>query len=115
MRKGAFPGAVEEKMGLFEAAEGSTLILDEIDNLPKDVQHSLLRVLHERKVQRLGETTSRSIDVRVIAITNCNLPELVEAEHFLFDLNNFKVNGVHNLNRLSINICNNHIFTAISN
>jgi len=85
-RKGAFPGAMEDKMGLFEAAEGSTLILDEIDGMPKDVQSSLLRVLDDREVQRLGETTTRSIDARVIAITNCDLPNLVEAGRFLFDL-----------------------------
>jgi len=74
-RKGAFPGAMEDKMGLFEAAEGSTLILDEIDGMPKDVQPSLLRVLDERKVQRLGETTSRSTKViSVLARNETNLP-----------------------------------------
>lgn len=84
--KGAFPGAIEGKMGLFEAAEGGTLILDEIDHMPRDVQPSLLRVLDERKVQRLGETISCSTDVRVIAISNRDLPSLVEAGHFIFDL-----------------------------
>ena len=84
--KGAFPGAIEGKIGSFEAAEEGTLILDEIDDMPKDVQSSLLRVLDDREVQRLGETTTRSIDVRVIAITNCDLPNLVEAGRFLFDL-----------------------------
>jgi DNA-binding NtrC family response regulator len=84
--KGAFPDATEDKMGLFEAAEVGTLILDEIDAMPRDVQPSLLRALDERKVRRLGETTSRSIDVRVIAITNRDLPELVEAGRFLFNL-----------------------------
>ncbi|MFQ6042230.1 MAG: sigma 54-interacting transcriptional regulator [Candidatus Poribacteria bacterium] len=85
-RKGAFPDAVEDKMGLFEAAEGSTFILDEIDETPLDVQPSLLRALKERKVRRLGETISHDVDVRVIAITERNLPELVEAGRFLFDL-----------------------------
>jgi transcriptional regulator with GAF, ATPase, and Fis domain len=94
-RKGAFEGAIEDRMGLFEAAEGSTLILDDIDEMPLDVQPSLLRVLNERKVQRLGETITRAMDVRVIAITNRNLVKLVEAGrrshpenrgHFLFDL-----------------------------
>ena len=86
-RKGAFPDAIEDKMGLFEAAKGSTLILDEIDEMPLDVQPSLLRVLDERKIRRLGEETiSRDVDVRVIAITNRNLPKLVEAGRFLFDL-----------------------------
>jgi len=85
-RKGAFEGAIEDRMGLFEAAEGSTLILDEIDEMPLDVQPSLLRVLKGRKVQRLGETISRAMDVRVIAITNRDLSKLVEGGHFLFDL-----------------------------
>ena len=85
-RKGAFEGAIEDKVGLFEAATGSTLILDEIGDMPFDVQPELLRVLIERKVQRLGETASRSIDVRVIAISNRNLTKLVETGFFLFDL-----------------------------
>ena len=85
-RKGAFPGAVEHKVGLFEAAEGSTLILDEIGDMPLDVQSDFLRVLAERKVQRIGETTSRAVDVRVIAITNRDLPTLVETGRFLKDL-----------------------------
>lgn len=84
--KGAFPGAIEDKMGLFEAAEDGTLILDEIDDMTKDVQRSLLRVLDGKRVQRFGETTTRSTDVRVIAISNCDLPKLVEAGRFLFDL-----------------------------
>ena len=85
-RKGAFEGAIEDKMGLFEAAKGSTLILDEIDEMPLDVQPSLLRVLNERKVQRLGETISRDVDVRVIATTNRDLPKLVQAGRFREDL-----------------------------
>jgi transcriptional regulator with GAF, ATPase, and Fis domain len=94
--KGAFPDATEDKMGLFEAAEGSTLILDEIDAVPRDIQPSLLRVLDERKVQRLGETTFRSIDVRVIAITSRDLPKLVETGRFLFDLcTRLKVFEIH--------------------
>lgn len=85
-RKGAFPDAIEDKMGLFEAAEGSTLILDEIDEMPLDVQPSLLRVLDERKVRRLGETLARDVDVRVIAITDNNLTKLVETGRFREDL-----------------------------
>ena len=87
-RKGEFPDAIEDKMGLFEAAEGSTLILDEIDGTPLDVQPSLLGVLKERKAQRLGETIFRNVDVRVVTITNHNLPKLVEAGRFQEDLYN---------------------------
>jgi len=84
--KGAFPGAIEGKIGSFEAAESGTLILDEIDAIPGDIQPSLFCVLEERRLRRLGETSFRSTDVRVIAITNRDLPKLVEAERFLFDL-----------------------------
>jgi len=84
--KGEFNGAIEDKMGLFEAASGSTLILDEINEMPLDVQPSLRRVLNERKVQRLGETISRSIDVRMIAITDHNLTKLVQMGRFREDL-----------------------------
>jgi len=84
--KGAFSGAIEEKVGLFEAATGSTLILDDIGDMPFDVQPDLLRVLIERKVQRLGETASRPVDVRVIAISNRNLTKLVETGDFLSEL-----------------------------
>ena len=94
--KDAFEGAADDKVGLFEAAEGSTLTLDEIGDMPLDVQPSLLRVLEEREVIRLGETTSRAVDVRVIAITNANLPELVDAGSFLKDLyNRLKVFEIH--------------------
>ena len=85
-RKGAFTGAHEDKIGLFEAANGNTLILDEIGNMPLDVQQNLLRVLEERKVQRVGETTTRDVDVRVIAITNLDLEKEKEAGRFREDL-----------------------------
>lgn len=85
-RQGAFPEAIEDKMGLFESAEGSTLMLDEIDEMPMDVQYSLLRVLDERKIFRLGETTSCSIDTRVIAITNRELSKLAETGRFITEL-----------------------------
>ncbi len=84
--KGAFNGAIEGQMGLFEAAAGSTLILDEINDMPLDVQPSLLRVLEKRKVTRLGETIARAVDVRAIAISNRVLTKLVEAGHFREDL-----------------------------
>jgi transcriptional regulator with GAF, ATPase, and Fis domain len=85
-RKGAFTEATENKIGLFEAASGGTVILDEIGDTPLDVQPNLLRVLEERKVQRLGETTYKNVDMRVIAITNRELSKDVEANRFRKEL-----------------------------
>ena len=85
-RKGAFTEAIENKIGLFEAASEGTVILDEIGDTPLDVQPNLLRMLEERKVQRLGETTSRDVDVRMIAISNRELSKEVEAGRFREDL-----------------------------
>ena len=86
-KKGAFTGADEDRIGLFEAAEGGTLILDEIGDMPLDVQSILLRVLEERRFQRVAEfTIFRDVDVRIIAITNRNLEEEVEAGRFRQDL-----------------------------
>lgn len=84
--KGAFTGAREDKMGLFEAASGGTLILDEISEMPEDAQIHLLRVLQEREVQRLGEHVSRAVDVRIIAMTNRYLVEEVTDDRFREDL-----------------------------
>jgi len=85
-RKGAFTGAREDKAGLFEAASGGTVLLDEISEMPKDAQIHLLRVLEERKVRRLGENVSRDVDVRIIAMTNRDLAEEVKADRFREDL-----------------------------
>jgi DNA-binding NtrC family response regulator/ligand-binding sensor domain-containing protein len=84
--KGAFTGADADKLGLFEAADGSTLILDEIGNLSFEVQRHLLRALEERKVRRLSETLERAVDVRVIVMTNLDLEKERNAGRFREDL-----------------------------
>jgi DNA-binding NtrC family response regulator len=85
-RRGAFTGALQDQKGLFVAAEGGTILLDEIGDIPPAVQTALLRVLQEREVTPLGETTPRRIDVRVLAATHQNLLELVEKGQFRRDL-----------------------------
>lgn len=85
-RRGAFTGATQDQKGYFEAAEGGTLFLDEIGDLPLAMQASLLRVLQEREVTRLGETLPRKVDVRVIAATHRNLALETRAGHFREDL-----------------------------
>ena len=85
--KGAFTGADPKgRMGLFEAAEGGTILLDEIGELPLSMQSKLLRVLQEREVTRIGGSRSTSVDVRVIAATNVNLKQKVEEGLFREDL-----------------------------
>jgi len=84
--KGAFTGATARKIGLFEMASSGTLLLDEIGDMPLHLQGKLLRVLQEKKIQRLGGTRSLPIDVRIIAATNKNLEELVRQERFREDM-----------------------------
>jgi len=84
--KGAFTGAAAAKPGKFEVAEGGTLLLDEIGELPLLLQPKLLRVLQERECERLGDTRPRRIDVRVIATTNVSLLRMVEEGKFRPDL-----------------------------
>ncbi|MEW5977391.1 MAG: sigma 54-interacting transcriptional regulator [Acidobacteriota bacterium] len=85
-RRWAFTGAVADSPGLFEAANGGVLFLDEIGDIPLSVQTSLLRVLQEREITRLGETKPRKVDVRVISATHRNLAEEVERDNFRADL-----------------------------
>ena len=84
--KGAFTGAVRRKIGRFERADGGTIFLDEIAELPTDLQVKLLRVLQDGKFERLGSTTTMTIDTRVIAATNRDLDHLVETGEFRSDL-----------------------------
>ncbi len=85
-RKGSFTGADTDRAGLFVAAEGGSIILDEIGDMPLLLQSKLLRVLQEKKVRPLGADQSRAIDVRIIASTNQNLPEKIVAGEFREDL-----------------------------
>jgi len=84
--KGAFTGATESRIGKFEAANGGTIFLDEIGELPPLLQVKLLRVLQEKEITRVGENSSKKIDVRVIAATNKNLEEEIEKGSFRSDL-----------------------------
>jgi two-component system response regulator PilR (NtrC family) len=84
--KGSFTGAVSDKKGLFEAADGGTLLLDEIGETSKAVQVKLLRVLQEEKVRRVGDTRDIPVDVRIIAATNQDLAALIREGTFREDL-----------------------------
>jgi len=85
-KRGAFTGAIEDHQGLFEAANGGTLLLDEIGDIPLTVQNQLLRVLQEREIVRLGETRPRKIDVRLLAATHRSLSDEVTKGNFRADL-----------------------------
>ena len=85
-RRGAFTGAVQDHKGLFEAADGGTLFLDEVGDIPANVQTSLLRVLQEREVVRLGDSKPLKVDVRVLAATHHNLADDVARGTFRSDL-----------------------------
>jgi transcriptional regulator with GAF, ATPase, and Fis domain len=84
--KGAFTGAMQRRLGRFELADGGTIFLDEVGELPPDTQVALLRVLQERQIERLGGTRPVSVDVRVIAATNRDLEAAAEAGTFRIDL-----------------------------
>ncbi len=78
--RGAFTGALRDRIGRFELADGGTLFLDEVGEIPLELQGKLLRVLQEKQLERVGETQTRSIDVRIIAATNRSLKEDVRPD-----------------------------------
>ena len=84
--RGAFTGAIEARPGVFEMAHGGTIFLDEIGELPLELQPKLLRVLEQREVRRVGANKTKPIDVRVVAATNRNLREEVDRGRFREDL-----------------------------
>jgi formate hydrogenlyase transcriptional activator len=84
--KGAFTGAISQKVGRLELADKGTLFLDEIGDIPLELQPKLLRVLQDREFERLGSTRTIRVDVRLVAATNCDLASAVEARQFRSDL-----------------------------
>jgi len=84
--KGAFTGAIRDRAGRFEVANGGTLFLDEIAEVPLELQSKFLRVLQEKRYERVGEDKTRSVDVRIIVATNRDLQQEVEAGRFRGDL-----------------------------
>ena len=85
-KKGAYTGAIADRKGVVERADGSTLFLDEVGDMPPPMQAALLRVLEERQVTRLGDGESRAVDFRLVAATHKDLEEEVEAGRFRRDL-----------------------------
>ncbi|MFC1839515.1 sigma-54-dependent transcriptional regulator [Thermodesulfobacteriota bacterium] len=95
--KGAFTGALTGKEGFFESAQGGTLYLDEITELPRELQVKLLRAIEEKEIFRLGAAVPKPVDMRIIASTNCNIYEEIHAKRFREDL-------FYRLNRSHIHI-----------
>jgi formate hydrogenlyase transcriptional activator len=84
--RGAFTGAIAQKIGRFELADKGTLFLDEVGDIPPGLQPKLLRVLQEQEFERLGSTRTHRVDVRLVAATNRNLVEMVKRSQFRNDL-----------------------------
>src|SRR5213076_2849309 len=95
--KGAFSGAIARRIGRFELAQGGTIFLDEIGEVPMDVQVKLLRVLQEREFERVGATNPIKVDVRVVVATKRDLWQLVQENKFREDL-------FHRLNVVKVQI-----------
>ena len=92
--RGAFTGAEKDREGVFEYANGGTVFLDEIGDMPLTAQAKLLRVLENKEVVRLGSNNPRTVDVRFVSATNQNLEEAIQAGRFREDLY-FRINGAH--------------------
>ena len=94
-RKGAFTGADDHRVGLFEVAHGGTIFLDEIGELPKSMQAKLLRVLESGEIRRVGDNNAFEVDVRVVCATHRNLADMVESgdfrEDLMYRINTFEV------------------------
>lgn len=94
-RKGAFTGASEHRVGLFEVADGGTLFLDEIGELPKTIQATLLRALETGEIRRVGDNKSFQVDVRIVCATHRNLEQMVAEgafrEDLMFRINTFEI------------------------
>jgi formate hydrogenlyase transcriptional activator len=84
--KGAFTGAIAQKIGRFELADKGTLFLDEVGDIPPALQPKLLRVLQEQEFERLGSTRTHQVDVRLVAATNRDLKEMVDRGEYRSDL-----------------------------
>ncbi|NOY25502.1 MAG: GAF domain-containing protein [Oligoflexia bacterium] len=96
-KRGAFTGAVSDKIGKFEAANGGTLLLDEIGEMPMNLQVKLLRVLQERTIERVGELRPRPVDIRIVSATNKDLEQEIAEGRFREDL-------FYRLNEVSISL-----------
>src|SRR4030095_5972898 len=84
--KGAFTGAISQKVGRLELADQGTLFLDEVGDVPLEIQPKLLRALQEREFERLGSTRTKKVDVRLVAATNRNLEDMIATREFRSDL-----------------------------
>src|SRR5208283_4991123 len=84
--RGAFTGALKDRAGRFETAEGGTIFLDEVGEIPLDIQNKLLRILQEKRYERVGDDRTRRADVRIVAATNRDLKKAAAAGHFREDL-----------------------------
>ncbi|MCU0593739.1 MAG: phage shock protein operon transcriptional activator, partial [Desulfobacterales bacterium] len=84
--RGAFTGALQRRVGRFEAADGGTLFLDEIGNVPKEVQEKILRAVEYQDFERVGSAEKVAVDVRILAATHANLPEMAATGQFRSDL-----------------------------
>jgi transcriptional regulator with GAF, ATPase, and Fis domain len=116
--KGAFTGALKDRTGRFELADGGTIFLDEVGEIPLELQSKLLRVLQEGQIERVGEEKTRSVDVRVVAATNRDLKTDVDARRFredlFFRLNVFPIEAIPLRDRIDdIALLATHFITLI--